>query len=460
MFKKSLEFFRKDKTLWLAVLLFAIAVFLRFYHFSEFVTFLGDQGRDAIVLKRILTFEHFPAIGAPTSVGQVYLGPFYYYFIAPWLLLFNFNPIGPAVGVAILSSIFILVNYIVVKKLFDRIVGLISSTLLTFSFVLIEFSRFSWNPNLLPLFSLLTAYATIFAVKRQKKLFYILAGSFFSFTIQLHYLALFLAPPIVVIFAWELWEHKKEWKQSLKNIFASIMSFVFFSSPLLIFDLRHDFLNSKNFMKVFQTQLNIILLGLLLFMLFVLFFLHVKKNRNLAYIALFFLLSLIGLSFYSGPKYPHYFGAVYPFYFILVGYLLANLFKSRLSIPIFFVFMALYIFFNGENYYYFSHKGSDQIGRAQKIAVAVQNSITKKKFSVTALPNQYSDATYRYFLELLGVRPLEKDTLEPSQELFVICEGVCKPIGNPQWDIAYFEPKKVEETKKIFDPLIMYRLSN
>src|SRR3989344_8913644 len=191
------------------ILILLFGILLRFYQLEGFVTFLGDQGRDAIILKRIVTFEHFPAIGAPTSAGQVYLGPFYYYFIAPWLLLFNFNPIGPAEGAAILSSIFILVNYIVVKKLFDRIVGLISSTLLTFSFVLIEFSRFSWNPNLLPLFSLLTAYATIFAVKRQKKLFYILAGSFFSFTIQLHYLALFLAPPIVVIFAWELWEHKK-----------------------------------------------------------------------------------------------------------------------------------------------------------------------------------------------------------------------------------------------------------
>src|SRR3990167_10160920 len=149
MFKKSLEFFRKDKTLWLAVLLFAIAVFLRFYHFSEFVTFLGDQGRDAIVLKRILTFEHFPAIGAPTSVGQVYLGPFYYYFIAPWLALFKFNPVGLAYGVAVFSIVFLVVIYLLTRHFFNERVAIIATFLTSFSYVLIELSRFSWNPNLL-----------------------------------------------------------------------------------------------------------------------------------------------------------------------------------------------------------------------------------------------------------------------------------------------------------------------
>src|SRR3989304_699109 len=85
---------------WILISSLIIGVFLLFYRLENFVTFLGDQGRDAIVVKRILTGEHLPAIGAPTSVGQVYLGPFYYYFITPWLALFNFDPAGLAFGVA------------------------------------------------------------------------------------------------------------------------------------------------------------------------------------------------------------------------------------------------------------------------------------------------------------------------------------------------------------------------
>src|SRR3989338_9574113 len=123
---------------WLLITIVLVGIFLRFYKLEGFVTFLGDQGRDAIVVKRILTLEHFPAIGAPTSIGQVYLGPFYYYFIAPWLLLFNFNPIGPAVGVAILSSIFILVNYIVVKKLINEKTAYLSTIFLALSSTLVD----------------------------------------------------------------------------------------------------------------------------------------------------------------------------------------------------------------------------------------------------------------------------------------------------------------------------------
>src|SRR3990167_6953623 len=99
----------------LPILVILFAGFLRLYNFSGFVTFLGDQGRDAIVIKRIITFEHLPAIGPPSSLGQIYLGPFYYYLIAPFLLISRFNPVGPALGVALISIIGIIISYFVVK---------------------------------------------------------------------------------------------------------------------------------------------------------------------------------------------------------------------------------------------------------------------------------------------------------------------------------------------------------
>src|SRR3989338_710163 len=100
----------------LPIIIILFAAYLRFYRFSEFVTFLGDQGRDAIIVKRIITLEHFPAIGPPSSLGQIYLGPFYYYLIAPFLLFFNFNPVGPAFGAALLSLIGIIISYFIVKR--------------------------------------------------------------------------------------------------------------------------------------------------------------------------------------------------------------------------------------------------------------------------------------------------------------------------------------------------------
>ncbi|EKE14291.1 MAG: hypothetical protein ACD_12C00589G0002, partial [uncultured bacterium] len=182
------------------VITIIIGVFLRFYKLNGFTTFLGDQGRDAIVVKRILTLEHLPAIGAPTSIGQVYLGPFYYYFISPWLWFFKLNPIGLAFGVAVFSSIYLLINYFIVKELLNKKIALISTIFLSFSSVLIDFSRFSWNPNLLPLFTLLTVYFVIKSLKEDKWYYFALSGAFISFSIQLHYLSLFLIPPILILF--------------------------------------------------------------------------------------------------------------------------------------------------------------------------------------------------------------------------------------------------------------------
>ncbi|MEK7522735.1 MAG: hypothetical protein AAB569_04075, partial [Patescibacteria group bacterium] len=143
--RRILNILAKNYLVLIGVLL--VGVFLRFYRLEGFVTFLGDQGRDAIVVKRILTLEHFPAIGAPTSIGQVYLGPFYYYFIAPWLLFFKYQPIGLAFSVAFFSCLYLLVNYFIVKELFDKRVALISTIFLSFSSILIDFSSFSLNPN-------------------------------------------------------------------------------------------------------------------------------------------------------------------------------------------------------------------------------------------------------------------------------------------------------------------------
>ena len=47
---------KKDKYFKYVIGVFLIGTFLRFYRLNAFITFLGDQGRDAIVIKRILFF--------------------------------------------------------------------------------------------------------------------------------------------------------------------------------------------------------------------------------------------------------------------------------------------------------------------------------------------------------------------------------------------------------------------
>ena len=213
-------------------LLFLLAAFLRLYNLPSHVTFLGDQGRDAIIIKRILTFEHWPAVGPPTSIGQVFLGPFYYYFIAPWLLLWNYNPTGLAFGVAFLSILGIVLAYFWLKKELKAWVSFIFLYLVTFSAVLIEYSRFSWNPNLLPLFTFFTLLFFYLTLTRKNWFYPLIFGSLFALSLQLHYLAILLIPTFLVFFTWSFIRNKAKLLVTKKAL-LSLVSFIIFSVPLI-----------------------------------------------------------------------------------------------------------------------------------------------------------------------------------------------------------------------------------
>ena len=146
---------KKHKVITLIIL---CAAFLRMWRLGDFAMFLADQGRDAIIIKRIVMLEHFPLIGPPSSIGQVYLGPFFYYLVAPFLFLFGLNPVGLAFGVSLLSIVGIVIGYFVVQKALNEKIALVFLVLSAFSYQLIWMARFSWNPNLLPVFAFFTLY--------------------------------------------------------------------------------------------------------------------------------------------------------------------------------------------------------------------------------------------------------------------------------------------------------------
>ena len=429
------------------------------------MTFLGDQGRDAIIIKRIITGEHFPAIGAPTSVGQVYLGPFYYYFIAPWLLLFKFQPIGLAFGVAVYSSFYLLVNYFIVKELFNKRISLISTLFLSFSSVLIDFSRFSWNPNLLPLFVLLTIYFAIKSLQTNKWHYFFLLGAFLSFSIQLHYLVLFLIPAIGIIFLSSL--YKKSVKQLISqfhNFLISVLSFIIFSSPLIIFDLRHNFLNSKLFLALFKSSgtsfaskinsffdsfyylnfysFNIILnkffIYVLLVFLFIILFTLIKKSSNLKTFLLIFFITIVGMSLYNGPKHPHYFGILFPLYFVIISYFLASLNQSSFGKIMIVFFISGYIFLNFQKYYFLRNQPNNQIAHAEKVAQFLDKKIGKEKFNFAVQPDGDPEDAYLYFLELKGKVPLDRKKLEVGNEMFIVCGNDCDLKNTKSWNINMF----------------------
>lgn len=456
---------------------------MRFFRFSQYVTFLSDQGRDAIILKRLITLEHLPAIGPPTSIGQVYLGPFYYYFIAPWLFLFRFNPVGPAFGVAFFSTLFIIFYYLIIKEIINKKVALISSILITFSQVLVSLSRFSWNPNLLPFFSFFVVYFLIKAVEKQRWYFYFLLGAFLSFSVQLHYLALFLFLPTVVFLLLKDYQ-KISFFKKLKKYLICFFGFFIFSIPLLIFDLRHNFLNSKNFLKMFENHSSTFILKInnifesfyylnlyslsvslnkflvyLLLILIVLSFITLLKTKNkINYFLGFFILIIIQMYFYNGPKHPHYFAFIYIFYYLIISYFLANLNKNWLEKTLTLIFIFAFIILNLSKMPYFFYRGADQIAHSKKVALFLKEKIDNKPFNIATWPDEFGEDNYLYFLELEGLKPANRQKVEITDQMFVLCaKEPCLIENSPSWNIAMFGQAKIDKIWSI-EGLKIYKL--
>lgn len=246
------KLFSSSNLLLLGIL--SIAAFLRLYRIGDYITFLGDEGRDVLTVYSIL-HGHFTLLGPTSSVGGFFLGPIYYYFMAPFLWAFNYQPVGPAVMVALVGVATVGFVYKVTAEFFGKKAGLIASLLYAVSPLVITYSRSSWNPNVMPFFSLLTMYLIYKAVISRKLRFMFLAGICFGITMQLHYLATFLGVIIVAFLmkaeVWKLYLQKqKKWATSImvlsKQYGVLLGGFLLGFSPFLAFEFRHQFANTKN----------------------------------------------------------------------------------------------------------------------------------------------------------------------------------------------------------------------
>ena len=160
----------------LIIVILLLAAFLRLYQIDGYMTFLGDEGRDVLVVKRMIVDHKWTLLGPTASVGGFFLGPIYYYFMLPFLWLFQLNPVGPAVMVALFGTATVYLVYQAGREFFNETAGLIAATLYSLSPLVIAYSRSSWNPNLVPFFALLYIWSLHQAVKTNIFRWWFLAG--------------------------------------------------------------------------------------------------------------------------------------------------------------------------------------------------------------------------------------------------------------------------------------------
>jgi len=432
------------------LLILLLAAFLRLYNISGYMTFLGDEGRDVLVVKHILEGK-FTLLGPTASVGGFFLGPIYYYFMTPFLWLFNYNPVGPAVMVALFGVATVFLIYKVGSEFFGEKAGLIAALFYSTSPLAIAYSRSSWNPNLMPFFSLLSLYCVYKGIEKKKLLFVFLSGLFSGIALQLHYIELFLIATIILYML--VANFLTEKKLLINQVFSlSIKYFFLFAgfllgfSPFLAFEVRHGFPNLQSILNfIFQSKevgnnahyftivndvffrlfarlvtnfpppeqvtigsdlslslwysatLIIALLGIFLLLSGFIKNISGVKKESLQYLLIifWFFVGVFLFGIYKKSIYDYYFEFMFPLPFLITANLIGNFLNKGIILKLLGVVVFLWILVINLWGIPFRYSPNEQLKQVEKISRFVFDKAEKKPFNFALITGGNSDHAYR-----------------------------------------------------------------
>ena len=322
------------------IVIVLVGAFLRLQGvFTNSFAFTYDVGRDMLALWNIVYNHKIPLIGPTTGMPGVFYGPWWYYILTPFFVISRGNPQAIAFVMAMIGILSIFLSYYVGKKIGNNFLGLSMAVITSISPSMIALSSQIWNPDIAPLFVLLTMLVLerIYVLKDKTKLiFFFYLGILLALNIDVEILwGIFFLLGIVISLLVVL---KK--KLTIKQIIAAIFGGLVILSPRILFDFRHGFLISKSFLaflsaktsedkldlyhflqnrlfthfdefgKTFVLGHNYLTLSLLIFILIAIFFFYKKASQILRnFILTSFIILLVffvGTLIFKHALWPHY----------------------------------------------------------------------------------------------------------------------------------------------------------
>lgn len=484
---------KKDAIILFIILL--LAFILRVWRLDEYLPFLGDEGRDVRVVRRFVTEFDLMFIGPRTSIGDMYLGPLYYYLISPFLAVWGLSPVGPAFFVALLSTITVWFIWFVSRTWFGKVAGVTSSFLFAISPVVINQAKHSWNPNIMPFFALLAIFSAWKVWDKKDYKWIIVLGIAFGTIIQSHYLGLLLAPTIfIVLLGSIIFDYKKSinLRKFVIFSFAGLLSFILLISPLFFFDYKHGWQNLGSMETFFvnrQTTVSAkpwnalpemwplwheqlitrlvtaknaeagfaISVTLLCFFGYYIWIYYKKKRYSelspILIIGMWGFFGILGLGLYKQSIYDHYFGFLFPLPFLMIGFVAEKVWNKEGKIFVIITLGALVFLNIAENP--LKYPPQRQMYKVQDINKSILEDSLGKPFNFGLISKRNYEEGYLYYFELWksNIKLIDpqntKETI--TDQLYVVCEDpICEPINNPKAEIASFGWQKIEKEWNIY----------
>lgn len=422
--------FRK-KYLWLFLLL--VFLFFRMYGLDKRIAFGWDQERDAFAVSEILKGK-LTLIG-PRVIGPngFFLPPYFFYILSPFYFVGKGDPR--------VSLLFFLFSYWVLffvlsYKFISKSVGKNESVLFILIWsvlpLAIGIDRIAWNPIFIPLIFIILLFAHYkYYSTGNLHWFLVLCLSYF-FGASFHIQGLFYFPFLLTAF---IVNKEVFLKKLVLLVFSAFLVFL----PILLFDLRHNFLN---FSLIFNFSQNLLVKGGLLDVwsnfvsmfvglrfekaaafvfylifvilnLFLLIRINVGYKKHLSY-SLFLILLLFPVVFYFYGFRPseYYFNFLVPV-FVLIFSIFIPLVKSALSRLLLIFFLVAFIFWsaklNLKNSVYYD---GESLYFKERVVYFIKEITQNRNYNLSIDSKKGKDAGFYYLLKFYGLE-YNKDNTFP-----------------------------------------------
>lgn len=429
-----------------------VAILLRFYKLSDLFFFNIDEERLNFIVRRIV-IDHRPVLTGWEIPGGISVPPINYYFGALVMLISGNNLLGYAIIASLFGVLGVPLTYFVGKKIFkSEKIGIYSSLLYCFSYLVNIYNRLSINLLFGPILSLLTYLSLYQIIINKSKRWLLILALILIFSTQEGSMISLIFLSIISLIIFKV-------KFKIKDYFLPLIIFTSSFIPIFIFDLRHNFQVLKKIISFFgsariggtnlripwehfnlcfrtfarflwptgphnlnmqilpcndysqainkATPVFFSLIGFLVIIFFILKSISRKASFGQKIILLHLLIILFGMTIYSlinpGYLYEWFFLIATPAFSFIAAYLIIKCQTPLIGRILTLILLTLFIFIN----LLFISTTVTTVGYKDKIS-AVKYSINlldSKNFSLEMIGNGCNGYGYRYLFTHLGKEP-------------------------------------------------------
>lgn len=420
------KFMKKFSEYLLLIFLIFIFISFRFYHLTDSLNFGTDQGLGLLETYNLYNDRKITLIAQTglswTAGGRyIFFGSLPYYIYLPVLILGHWDPIPISYLFIFLQLVSLtLFSLALIYYLKNKVLAAFNFFIFSVTPLAVYHSQFLWTPNLLIDVSLLVLTLMVIFIKDKKR------KIFWGFILGLVSGIGFYTHPSFLLVSFAVFIFIYIVYRKMKPLLLSFLGFTVGVSPLVIFDLRHDFYNLKTIVYIFSGTLN-------------------KAG-----------MPSVGLDY-------HEFLPLLPFVIFLTSIIISKIFKYNKKFPIlllsaFFISCLSIVFPKPANGYTmaagWNYRGESKV----RDIILAEN---KKGYNIVdLLTGDTRGMALRYLLTISGKPPLGVIEYNATDYLFVYSrDPIEKILKGSLWEIESVKPVEVSRKWEIQNGINLYLLN-